>query len=99
MAEDALKVFESLDATLPEPLEEARKLAFAEGAIPSKYKYLMAMALDAAYGSQNGVNSLTQAAMKAGATKKEIAEAIRVFYFINGAAGTYTAARGLAGLF
>ncbi len=99
MSENPLKVFETLDSELLKSLEDARKLAFTEGAIPSKYKYLIAVALDAAYGSEKGVNSLTQAAIKAGATREEIAEAIRVTYFINGAAGTYTAARGLAGLF
>lgn len=40
------------------------------------------MVLDATHGAEEGVRNLTQAAMHAGATKEEIAEALRVAYFI-----------------
>ena len=99
MPESPLKVFETIDPELLQAVENARELALGEGAIPRKYKYLIALALDAAHGAERGVNSLAQAAIKAGASKEEIAEALRVAYFINGVGSTYTAARGLNGLF
>ncbi len=99
MPENPLKVLEAVDPELFKEVEGARKLAFTDGALPSKYKYLAAMALDAAHGTERGVNSLAQAAMRAGASREEIAETLRVAYFISGVGSTYTAARGLAGLF
>jgi len=57
------------------------------------------MALDAAHGTAHGVKSLAQAAMQAGATKDEIAEALRVAQYVSGVGSTYTAAQGLRELF
>ena len=99
MPESPLSVFETLDPELLRSVENSRELALGEGVIPRKYKYLIAVALDAAHGAERGVNSLAQAAMNCGASKEEIAEALRVAYFISGVGSTYTAARGLAGLF
>ena len=99
MPESPLKVFETIDPELLKATENAQELALGEGVIPRKYKYLMALALDAAHGAERGVNTLARAAMKAGATKEEIGEALRVAYFISGVGSTYTAAHGLAGLF
>ena len=99
MPESPLKVFEIIDPELLKATKNAQELALGEGVIPRKYKYLMALALDAAHGAERGVNTLARAAMKAGATKEEIGEALRVAYFISGVGSTYTAAHGLAGLF
>jgi len=99
MPESPLKVFETIDPELVNTVEGARKLAFTDGALPSKYKYLIAMALDAAHGAEKGTGSLAQAAINAGASKEEVAEALRVTYFISGAGSTYTAARALSGWF
>lgn len=57
------------------------------------------MSLDAAAGTIDGVKSLGQAALAAGATKEEIAETLRVTQYISGVGSTYTAARALAELF
>ena len=57
------------------------------------------MSLDAAAGTIDGVKSLAQAALAAGATKEEIAETLRVTQYISGVGSTYTAARALAELF
>jgi len=99
MAEHPLKVFETLDPELLKVVQTTREFALAEGALPRKFKLLIAMALDASLGSVNGVNSLAQQAMKAGATKEELAEALRVAQFISGASSVYTASRALNELF
>lgn len=98
MPENPLKVFEILDPELLKAIENNRELALSDGALPKKFKFLIAMALDAAHGTESGVASLAQAAMLAGASKEEVAEALRVTYFIAGVGSTYTAAHGLAGL-
>lgn len=99
MAESPLKIFETLDPELSKLIEENRKLALSDGALPRKVKYLIAIALDASKGASGGVASLARAAMNAGATKQEIAEALRVTQYITGVGSSYTAARGLAELF
>ena len=75
MPENPLKVFETLDPELLKVVENTRELALSDGALPRKYKYLMAMVLDAAHGAEGGVANLAQAAMRAGASKEEVAEA------------------------
>ena len=99
MPENPLKIFETLDPALLEAVESARSLAIGEGAMPVKYKFLIAMALDASHGAAGGVASLAQAALHAGATREEVAEALRVAYFVSGVGSTYTAAQGLSGVF
>ena len=74
-------------------------MALANGALPRKFKLLIAMALDAAHGAVDGVRALAEQAMKAGATKEEIAEAIRVAQYISGVGSVYTAARAFKDLF
>ena len=97
MPESPLKIFETFDPELTKAINNNRELAYSEGALPSKIKYLIAMALDAAHGTENGVASLAQQAMHAGASKEEVAEVLRVTYFIAGVGSTYTAAQGLTG--
>jgi alkylhydroperoxidase/carboxymuconolactone decarboxylase family protein YurZ len=53
------------------------------------------MVLDAVHGAPDGVKSLAREAIKAGATKEEIAEALRVAQYICGVGCVYTAARAL----
>jgi len=98
MTENPLDTLKSLDLELMSQIEEGRKLAFADGALPGKYKYLIALALDAAHGASDGVRALAQAALGAGATKEEIAETIRTTQFISGVGSAYTASRGLKGV-
>lgn len=98
MPDDPLKVFEGLDPELLKLVRQSSKMALADGALPKKVKLLIALALDASHGAEGGVAALAQAALKAGATKQEIAETLRVAHFISGAGSTYTAARGLEGV-
>ena len=98
MPENPLKLFETLDPELLEVIEDVRKLSLKDGALHRKYKYLIAMVLDATHGAEEGVRNLARAAIQAGATKEEIAEALRTAYFIDGVGCIYTAARGLSGI-
>ena len=99
MAEHPLKVFEKLDPELLTLVRNTNTFALADGALPRKFKFLIAMALDASHGAVRGVRSLTEQAIKAGATKEEIAEAIRVVQYISGVGSVYVAARALKELF
>ena len=100
MAEHPLKVFETNDPELFKLVEDTRQLAILkDGALPMKFKYLIALALDASQGATDGVRSLAQAAMNAGATKEEILETLRVAQYISGVGAVYTSARALRDLF
>ena len=99
MSQDPLSVFGKIDPDFLQNVNNTRELALSDGALPKKFKLLIAMSLDAAAGTIDGVKSLAQAALAAGATKEEIAETLRVTQYINGVGSTYTAARALAELF
>ena len=98
MSEDPLKVFEEFDPELLKLVRQTSQLALADGALPRKVKLLIAMALDAAHGAVGGVQALARMAMDAGATKQEIAEALRVAQYVSGAGSVYTAAHALQDL-
>ena len=74
-------------------------MAFSDGALSRNFKLLIAMALDASQGAVEGVRALAGQATKAGATKEEIGEAIRVAQYICGVGSVYTAARAFKDLF
>jgi alkylhydroperoxidase/carboxymuconolactone decarboxylase family protein YurZ len=59
----------------------------------------MSMALDASHGTVEGVKALTLQAMKAGATKEEIMETLRVGQYVSGVGCVYTAAYAFKDLF
>jgi len=99
MSEYPLKIFEKLDPELLKLVENTRELALTDGALPKKFKLLIAMALDASHGAVQGVKALAHAAMQAGATKEEITEALRVAQYVSGAGSVYTAAHALNELF
>lgn len=94
-----LAVIRENDPELFEMVMGAGKLALGEGALPAKVKYLIALALDASHGAEDGVRSLAQQAMAVGATREEILEAVRVAYHVCGAGSIYTAAAGLSEAF
>jgi len=99
MSESPLKIFERLDPELLRLVKNTNEFALADGALPKKFKLLIAMALDASLGSVQGVKALAQAAMQAGATKEELTEALRVAQYISGAGSVYTAAHAFRELF
>lgn len=98
MQEHPLATLEKIDPKIVGHLKEANDLIYAEGALPKKYKLIMALAFDAAHGAEGGVRALAQMAMKEGATAQEIAEAVRVAYHLSGVGALYTASLGLKGL-
>jgi alkylhydroperoxidase/carboxymuconolactone decarboxylase family protein YurZ len=99
MPEHPLKILETADPQLLKLVFDTQNLALADGALPRKIKLLIAMALDAAHGAADGVKSLADQALKAGATQAEIMEAVRVTQYVSGTGSVYTAARALKELF
>ena len=95
MTEHPLTTMEKLDPVLMEHLRGTQDFFYADGALPKKIKLIIALAFDAAHGAENGVRALAAAAMREGASKAEIAEAIRVAYHLTGVGTIYTAAQGL----
>jgi len=99
MAENPLSIVEKLDLELFKNVEATQTLALVDGALSRKVKLFIAMALDASHGTVEGVKSLTLQAMKAGATKEEIMETLRVAQYISGVGCVYTAAHAYKDLF
>ena len=99
MSEDPLKIFEKLDPELLKLIERNNELAFADGALSKKHKLLIAMALDISRGAVQGVTALARQSMQAGATTKEITEAVRIAQYICGVGSVYTAAAAFRELF
>jgi alkylhydroperoxidase/carboxymuconolactone decarboxylase family protein YurZ len=89
MAEHPLKVFVDSDPKLIELIKQTEELALSDGALPKKFKLLIAMALDASHGAVGGVQSLARQALAAGATKEEILEVVRVVHYISGVGSVY----------
>ena len=58
-------------------------------------KFLIALALDSLEGSVGGVNFFAQEAKKAGASKAEVGEALRVAFYVGGGFTFYTAGNAL----
>lgn len=67
--------------------------AFADGALPSRTKELIALAIGVVEGCDGCVASHAQAAARAGATKQEAAEAIGVTFLMHGGPATIHGAR------
>ena len=99
MSNHPLDVFKRIDPEFFQHVDDAHEFALSDGALPKKFKFLITMALDASAGTVDGVRSLAQAALTAGATKEEIAETLRVTQYVSGVGTTYTAGRALAELF
>jgi alkylhydroperoxidase/carboxymuconolactone decarboxylase family protein YurZ len=95
LSENPLQVIKNEDPELVNLLDNSHELAFAEGGIPLKYKFLIAMSLDAANGAVDGMKVLAMQAMQAGATKEEVMQAVRITNYIFGVGSVYTAARAL----
>lgn len=58
--------------------------AMAEGPLDEKTRFLIALALDVYKGSADGVKLLAKQARDAGATGSEIAQVIRIAYYVMG---------------
>jgi alkylhydroperoxidase/carboxymuconolactone decarboxylase family protein YurZ len=98
MADHPLMTMRKLDPEFMKHVDETDALIYADGALPRRVKLLIAMAFDAADGAPGGVRHLAEEALKAGATKEEIAEALRVAFHLSGAGCLYTASYALKDL-
>ncbi len=99
MAENPLEVIKKLDPELFKNVEASRTLVLADGVLPRKVKLLIAMALDASHGTIEGTRALAQQAMKAGASKEEVMETLRVAQHVSGVGCVFTAAHAFKDLF
>lgn len=75
---------------------ELSNAALAEGALSTKVKELMAMAIGVVHGCDGCIASHARGAAKAGATTQEAAEAIGVAILMNGGPATIYGARAYA---
>lgn len=98
MPDHPLSTMRKLDPEFMKHVEDTEALVYAEGALPRRVKLLMAMAFDAANGAPGGVRALAEMALQAGATKQEIAEALRVAFHLSGVGSLYAASFGLKDL-
>lgn len=94
-----LEVYMKFDPKVIESFENLQNLAFSEGALSQKVKLLIAMAIDAEHGALQGATALGQRAIKFGAKKEEIVEALRVAYYVGGNRALFTSALVLQDLF
>ncbi|WP_434511683.1 carboxymuconolactone decarboxylase family protein [Desulfitobacterium sp. AusDCA] len=79
-----LKFLESNDPDFAQAVERVFSSAMSPGALDQKTKLLIALALDAAQGSGQGVASIAGQLKTQGTTDAEIAEALRIAYFAFG---------------
>ena len=80
-----LELLGTLDEKSAHAHLDAKAAAFAEGALPLKYKALAALAAAVALDSSPCIANNTKLAKKSGATKAEIMEAIAVAKFAKSA--------------
>ena len=75
-------------------LAQSKKI-LKDGAIPSKYKILMTMIVDAIMAHPEGCAAIANRARAAGASEAEINEAIEVAYLFGGTPALVTATNAL----
>lgn len=83
------KGHEELDPELLKPVRQDSEPAMAGGTLPRSIKLQSAMALEAGHGEAEGVVFLARSAMQAGATRREIDQALRAAHHVSGAGGPH----------
>jgi alkylhydroperoxidase/carboxymuconolactone decarboxylase family protein YurZ len=81
-----LAALEQRDPQFVDSYMGMRERILNDGAIPAKYKLLMAMITDAIAAHPDGVRTLADSARAAGASEAEITEAVEVGYLFGGTA-------------
>jgi alkylhydroperoxidase/carboxymuconolactone decarboxylase family protein YurZ len=99
MSGNPLEIFKELDPKILESWKNLQELTFTEGSLSAKNKLLIAMAIDIEHGAMQGAIAIGRRAIKSGATKEEIIEALRVSYSIGGNRALFTSALVLQTLF
>jgi len=79
-----LKFLEDNDPDFSRAIDKVFTSSMTPGALNQKTKLLIALALDAAHGSGQGVASIANQLRAQGTTDIEIAEALRIAYFAFG---------------
>ena len=72
------------DEKMAEFLDTGREFIMADGALSAKVKTLMTMLCDALLAHENGVKNIAERARAMGATEEEIAETVRVAFWMGG---------------
>jgi alkylhydroperoxidase/carboxymuconolactone decarboxylase family protein YurZ len=98
-ARNPLDAYSEFDPKVIECYKNLQDLTYANGALSEKYKLLIAMAIDVEHGALQGAIAIGGRALKMGATKEEIVEALRVAYQIGGNRALFTSAQVLQALF
>jgi alkylhydroperoxidase/carboxymuconolactone decarboxylase family protein YurZ len=99
MSANPLDIYLEFDPKVIECFKNLQNLTFAEGALPQKFKTLIAFAIDVEHGAVQGATALGRRAIQLGATREEIVEALRVSYHVGGNRALFTAALVLQSLF
>ena len=99
MSSNPLDVYKEFDPKLIEHYEKLQGFSYSDGALPAKFKLLIAMAIDVEHGAMQGAIAIGHRALKLGATKEEIVEALRISYQIGGNRALFTSAQVLQALF
>ena len=76
--------YSSIDQPFFEQVKRVIELAMAPGALDAKTKVLIVLALDTLKGASEGVQVLAAQARDLGATDQELAEVMRLAYFVAG---------------
>lgn len=79
-----LTPLEKNDPQFARAIEKVFSSAMNPGALDRKTKLLIALALDAAHGAVQGVESIANQLRDMGVSDEEIAEALRIAYFAFG---------------
>ncbi len=93
MSINPLEKYRELDPKLVEQYQNLVGLAYSDGALPAKFKLLIALAIDVAEGALEGAVVLGKRALAAGASKDEILEALRIAYQIGGTKALFCSAQ------
>ncbi len=72
------------DPKLAEYLDAGREFILTDGALSARVKTLMTMLCDALLAHENGVSNIAARAREMGATEEEIAETVRVAFWMGG---------------
>lgn len=78
------EAYAEFDPELLKRVQDITDLALEPGALDRKTKLLITLALDTLKGAAEGVRVLAEQARKTGATDEELAEAVRIAYYVAG---------------
>ena len=94
-----LDVLKEFDPQMLENWKKLQDMTFEAGALTTKTKLLIALSIDVENGAMQGALALGGRALKIGATKDEVVEALRVACSIGGNRALFPSALVLQKLF